>query len=150
MTISNHVLVASLIAVTIKEPALVLPLAFLSHYVLDALPHYGYPGHGGYGEAFKHKATFIMESFNFIGIIILLFTIHFSVWVVTAAIILSILPDIEWPYRYIFFERKSLKPPDTITARFHQKIQWCERWWGIYSEVGFFIIFYIIFLKYNG
>lgn len=149
MTVSNHALVASLIAVTIKDPVIVLPLAFLSHYILDALPHYGYAGHGGYNEAFKHKATYVMEGFNLIGIVILLFTIHFSVWVVTAAIILALLPDFEWVIRYLFYERKNLKPPDTITARYHQKIQWCERWWGLFVEVGFFIVIYTIFLKYN-
>jgi hypothetical protein len=149
MTVSNHVVVASLIAVTIKDPAIVLPLAFLSHYILDALPHFGYPGHGGYNEGIKYKPTYVMEGFNLIGIVILLFTVHFSVWVVTAAIILSLLPDFEWPFRYIFFERKGLKPPNTITARFHQKIQWCERWWGIFVEVGFFVVIYTVFLHYN-
>jgi hypothetical protein len=149
MTISNHVLVGSLIAVTIKEPALVLPLALLSHYAIDALPHFGYPGHGGYGEALKHKATLAVEGLNIIGIIILLFTVHFSVWVVSAAVILALLPDIEWPYRYLFFERKGLKPPETILTRFHGRIQWCERWWGIFVEVGFFAVVYVIFLRYN-
>jgi hypothetical protein len=150
MTISNHVVVASLIAVTINDPLIVLPLAFLSHYALDVLPHYGYGGNGGYTESFKHKETFIMEGLDLIGIVILLFTIDFSVWVVTAAIILSLLPDFEWPFRYIFYERKGLKPPNTITSRFHQKIQWCERRWGVFVEVVFFVIIYSIFLHYNG
>lgn len=150
MTISNHVLVGSLIAVTVKEPVLVLPLALLSHYILDALPHYGYPGHGGYKEAFKHKSTYVLEGLNIVGLVLLIFTIHFSVWVVSAAALLALLPDFEWPYRYWFYERKNLRPPNTITAKFHQKIQWSERWWGIFIEVTFFIVVYSVFLKYNG
>jgi hypothetical protein len=149
MTTSNHVLVASLIAVTIKDPVIVLPLAFLSHFILDALPHYGYAGHGGYIEAFKHKTTFVMEGLGLIGIVILLFTIHFSVCVVTAAVILSILPDFEWVIRYFFYERKGLKPPNTLTSRFHNKIQWCERPWGIFVEIGFFVVMYPIFLHFS-
>lgn len=41
MTATNHALAGMLIAVTIKQPALALPLALLSHLLLDFIPHFG-------------------------------------------------------------------------------------------------------------
>ena len=40
MTAPNHALTGALIGLTISNPALALPLAFLSHLVCDAIPHY--------------------------------------------------------------------------------------------------------------
>jgi hypothetical protein len=36
----------AIIALAISQPLIALPLAFVSHFVLDALPHYGYGGGG--------------------------------------------------------------------------------------------------------
>src|SRR5690349_19130048 len=41
MTATNHVLTGALIAVVVHNPVVALPAAFLSHFVLDAIPHYG-------------------------------------------------------------------------------------------------------------
>ena len=41
---TNHMVTGAVIALVVKQPALALPLAFLSHFVLDALPHYGERG----------------------------------------------------------------------------------------------------------
>jgi hypothetical protein len=37
----NHTVFGSLIATTISEPAIALPLALASHFLMDAIPHYG-------------------------------------------------------------------------------------------------------------
>lgn len=37
----NHALTGAIVGLSISEPAIALPTAFLSHYALDALPHYG-------------------------------------------------------------------------------------------------------------
>jgi len=58
MTITNHILAGAIIGAVIKEPALALPIAFASHFVMDALPHFGYEGNKGYGEALKHKLSY--------------------------------------------------------------------------------------------
>lgn len=145
MTTSNHLLVGSLIAVTIKEPALVVPLAFLSHFVLDMLPHYGYNGNG-YGVAIQHKTTYYMEGFGLLAILALLATGIYGWNIILLAALLAVSPDFEWPYRYFFFERKGVVPRDTLFTKFHKKIQWGERWWGIFIEIPFFIAGYLILL----
>ena len=41
MTTTAHALTGAAIAVVIKKPKLAIPLAFLSHFACDALPHFG-------------------------------------------------------------------------------------------------------------
>lgn len=137
MTTANHILVGSTIAVSIKQPLLALPLAFVSHFVLDALPHFGY-SRAGYGTALKRKMTYVELPLDVLGIIIVLFTFHLSEILITSCALLAVLPDFEWPYRYFFFERKGNTPPSTFLTAFHRRIQWCERPWGLYIEVLFF------------
>lgn len=145
MTTSNHILAGTLIAVTVKEPALVIPLAFLSHFLLDAIPHYGYDG-SGYEEAMKHKLTYLVEALGLIGIVLLLMTGLYGWNLALLASIIAVSPDIEWPYRYLFFERKHLEPPRTLLTDIHKKVQWCERAWGIIPEVLFFTGGYLLLL----
>ena len=40
MTATNHVATGVLIAVVVPDPWVALPLAFASHFVCDALPHF--------------------------------------------------------------------------------------------------------------
>ncbi len=138
MTTSNHVIAGTLLAVTIKQPALVLPLAFASHFVLDSLPHFGYDGEG-YGVAMRNKMIFVMEGFGIIGLLLLLSTGLYGWNLALLASVVAVSPDFEWPYRYYFFERKGLKPPKTFLTDFHKKIQWCERPWGVIPEVIFYV-----------
>ena len=44
MTAINHALTGALIGVAVGNPWIALPVAFLSHFVCDALPHYDVPG----------------------------------------------------------------------------------------------------------
>lgn len=146
MTTSNHILAGSIIALAVKQPLLVIPLAFTSHFVLDALPHYGYDG-SGYAEAAKYKMTYVMEFLGLVGLVLLVLSGAFTQPIVLVGAFFAVLPDFEWPYRYFFFERKGLEPPKTFLTNFHLWIQWCERNWGIVPEVFFFILLYPILLK---
>lgn len=146
MSIANHALVGTAIALVIKQPLLALPLAFASHFVLDVLPHFGYQG-AGIGEALTHKLTFVEIGWSNLAILILLFTIHHT-WLTLWAAVLAVSPDFEWPVAYFGYERKGLKPPRSPIAKFHSKLQWGERPWGILVEVGFFVLVYLLLRRY--
>lgn len=146
MNTLNHAATGATIAVVAGNPVIALPLAFASHFALDALPHHGHPGNGGYPEAFKHKKlTFLSLSYELIGLPILLFFLVGQPWFVWIASVLAISPDFKWPYRYWFFERKGKKPPeaDKLT-KFHQWVQWCERPWGIVVEIAYSIFILLV------
>jgi hypothetical protein len=44
MTATNHALTGALVGLTVHNPWIALPAALLSHFVLDAIPHYDFPG----------------------------------------------------------------------------------------------------------
>lgn len=127
MSITNHGAVGALIAIAIKQPLLALPLAFLSHFVLDALPHFGFKGNDGFREAFKHRITYIEEGFSLPAFVVLMILLIPFGWIAYAGAIAAISPDIVWAIRYLFFERYNKPPkPNGPFVRFHQRIQWGE------------------------
>ncbi len=137
MTVVNHAALGAVIAMTLKEPVLVLPFSLISHYALDVLPHFGYPGGGGFGEAFKHRLTYFYGLLDFAASILLIILIWGTGWLVYLAAFLAVMPDIFHIYRYFFRERKGLSKPNegNILSRFHHNIQWGHRPWGILVEI---------------
>jgi hypothetical protein len=142
----NHVAVGVSIALLIKQPTVALPLAFVSHFALDALPHYGLPGPEGYKELFKRWQTWIMFTVDILGTLFILTLIRSEEWYVFAAAFLATSPDLIWIYRFFWFERFGKKPPAPgWLTRFHMRIQWLESPKGIIIEipVTIFLIWYI-------
>lgn len=142
MTVVSHAALGAVIAMTLKEPALVLPLALASHYVLDALPHFGYPGGGGYSEVFKHRLTYLYGLFDFIASAIFLKLIWGTGWLVYISAFVAVTPDIANVYRYLFLERKRLSEPGEgmTLSRFHRWLQWGHYPWGILVEIAIAVL----------
>lgn len=151
MTLPNHVLAGSLIALAIREPLVAIPLAVASHFVMDALPHFGYPGNHGYVEALKHKLSYgvgVVSIFATIGVAILLTSQ--SLWLALVCGFAAALPDGLGIYNYIRYEKYDRKATGLLKAihiRFHRAIQWCERPWGIYVEVVTFCLLTFVLIK---
>ncbi len=143
MNTLNHSATGAIIAIAAANPVIALPLAFVSHFVLDALPHNGYPGGGGYGEALEHRRrTFLtLAGYDLVGVALLAYLLFGQPWFVWAAAFLAVSPDLKWPYRYWFFERKGNEPPEADwLTKFHKWVQWCERPWGILIEITYSVI----------
>lgn len=133
MTTSNHLYAGALIGIAVGQPLLALPLAFASHFVMDAVPHYGHAGEG-YGDVFKHRLTFVVESLNIVAVPVLAYLLWGqSAWVWLAAVA-ALSPDFMWVYRYFWFERKHLPPPAGPVTRFHIAVQRYEVQWGAIVE----------------
>lgn len=141
----NHVGVGAGIALLSGRPEVALPLALASHYVLDALPHYGISGDEGFTALFKRGRTWPMVVVDVIGTILLLVLLIGQAWYVYAAAFLAVSPDFVWLQRYYGYERFGKKPPKAgPLTQFHQKIQWCERPWGIYIEIPLAILLIVL------
>lgn len=131
MTSFNHVLAGVTIAVTVQQPLLALPLALVSHFVLDAVPHFWHEKFDAWA-----KPLFIMISVDavlsitFLTMGILLFPQHTALILGCAA--LATLPDWLWLLHYKY----KVEHP---FFDFHQKIQQFERPWGIFFELPFTI-----------
>ena len=137
MTLTNHYLAGVATAVVFKNPLLVLPVAFASHFVLDALPHYGVP----VGKNYRGKSiirTTIIDLPVFIFALILTVN-RYPGWYVVAGLT-AYSPDMAWIYRFTLKEKfGKVKPgPSNVLNTFHSNIQKyeTERWWGILVELG--------------
>ena len=133
MTGFNHTLAGCLIAVAVPAP-LAPFVAFLSHFLLDATPHFGRD------EEFKpYNHNFVMLLI-FDGILCIA-SLAFSIWlfphlwwlmiICSAA---STLPDFMW------ILRGKVKWLNGFFA-FASKIQWGERPWGWMLEIIYAVIF---------
>ena len=147
MTATSHATIGALIATAVQQPALALPLAFLSHFVADAVPHYGIPGHAGFGATLKHwsgKAVGIADPILLICFFVLLLYLGVPLYIFLAAL-LACSPDLEWLFAFLIYELRGKKAPRSFLASFHIRIQWCEKPWG-YAVEALVIVFGAVLL----
>lgn len=132
MTGLNHTLTGAAIALAIRRPELVVPLAFTSHFLLDSLPHFDHP-HYQYGSNYFTKIM-LADGIISVGAIaaILLLAPQLAVVVILGSLI-AILPDFFWLYYYMHGR------PQWWFFRFHTKIQWFERPQGALVEAAYLV-----------
>ncbi len=145
MTATNHALTGAAIALAVKQPALAIPLAFISHFALDAIPHFGVPpGQFVFKKYFKIVAIDLSIAAILALTLLIISKNHF--WLVLSCIAVSAGPDGVW-----WFYRKKLEDNDKQGIdplnRFHWWIQWMERPWGIWVEIAWFLLITIFIIK---
>lgn len=142
MTGINHALTGVSIAVFIDKPILALPLAFLSHFLLDLLPHFG--------EIFENRRKFskTVWSIDLLCVLLFLLLLIFQQnWYFLIAAIFAMSPDFAWIYRFTVSEKYGKLPPkpENKFNKFHASIQKLEFRWGIIVEIMYFavMVFYL-------
>ena len=133
MTTTNHAITGAFIATLIKQPLLALPLAFLSHFVCDALPHFDV------GFTFGKKSMYIyLAGDGFFAIL----AATFLLWQgVENPVLLALCgfaamsPDLVWLYYGIKNGTHDNKASHGAITRFHSKIQWSATRLGLIPEV---------------
>lgn len=140
MTGFNHGLTGAAIALIIKNPAAAVPLAFLSHFLTDTLPHWDYGTGRKNGKAGSNKFNQVLAADFTLSIILmavlgLLFPTH--KWLIWACMIAAASPDLAWSYYYYL---KRGRKQYGMVSRFHDAVQWSETSRGIYIELAWFII----------
>jgi hypothetical protein len=137
-------LAGAVVAVSLQRPLLIAPLAIASHFLLDVLPHFGVH-HGDTAKRNKHPL------FQYIITIDILLTVALLImlpsilqgavtwWVLLLGMIFAYLPDLTWVHHFFYelwYKRKKLHIGRL--SRFHDKIQWGERSWGVAVELVWF------------
>lgn len=140
MTAANHMLTGAVIAVGLQRPLLVFPAAFISHFVLDILPHFGVH-HKNNAERDAHPLFKSVLIIDVVLVMIMLLVVplvfHQAVnwWIVFAGMLIAWLPDAVW-LRHFWHDRKGVMRTEPVwLTRFHQKIQWFEKPHGLILEV---------------
>lgn len=126
MTATNHVLTGVVIGLTIHQPVLAIPLALVSHFALDALPHYG-------EQDLTSKRFKIILAVEALAITIILTVIamrqpaYWGLAIVCGLVAAS--PDFMWLPNFIRDLRHSndRKPYTSGIYHFHKAIQWAEK-----------------------
>lgn len=139
MTATNHMLTGAVIAVTVRQPALAVPLAFLSHFILDALPHFGIHE----DEVLKRNKHPLFRSVvgaDILLVVVILIVLPLLVtsvvwWALLLAMLAAYAPDSIWLVRFWREVRTQTWRPGSWYARWHQKIQWSEKPWGLGIEI---------------
>jgi hypothetical protein len=142
----------AVIAVAVQQPVLAIPLAFASHFVLDALPHFGIYEN----NVLKRNKHWLFRTVLGVdiplAIALLIIVPHLaaaviSPWIVFVSMAAAILPDSIWVYRF-FREVKTQKwEPGGRYVRFHQAIQWYEHPSGLGVELIWITAMSILFDK---
>lgn len=129
MTAPNHALTGAIIGLSISNPFFALPLAFLSHFLCDAIPHYD-PAESDMRKLFRSK-RFVIE-FLAVGaslcfaIVLTLAIVRPQNWEQAAVCaFLAASPDLFWFPWYV----RIRKGADIILPKgwffwFHDKVQW--------------------------
>lgn len=139
MTGLNHATTGAVIALVVKQPALALPLAFMSHFVLDALPHFGVDYEQPDNHGVLKKAVIIDATLTASFFLILIF---FGFWLAVAGAVLAVLPDVVWFVKYAhdkYYGRPFSLPKDWF-SRAHKKIQWGEHPKGWIIEIIWLVL----------
>jgi hypothetical protein len=144
MTSSNHVMTGAVIALAVKQPELAIPLAFISHFALDVLPHFGIYENDVIRRN-KHWLFRTVLSIDIPLMIVLLVVLpHLAAaavapWIVFSSMAAAILPDSIWVYRFIREIKTKKWQPGGWYARFHQAIQRYEHPPGLIIELAWFV-----------
>lgn len=135
MTATNHALTGAAIASVIQQPWLALPLAFVSHFACDALPHFGLKAKNFFGSQIMYLYL-AAEAIVLAGLVIFLLSQPLSQPILLASCaFLAMSPDLAWLYYGVKGRHGQPASYDWL-SRWHARIQWSETSWGIIVEVG--------------
>lgn len=144
MTAINHALTGAFIGLTISEPAIALPVAFASHFVLDAIPHYDVSEESE-KERIDSKKFFILQivagaALCFL-LVLLLALARPRHWIVAAiCAFLATSPDLFWIKKYLVIKKSNkLLPNKNWFWHFHGLIQWFQRPIGAVVEITWLV-----------
>jgi hypothetical protein len=143
MTATNHALSGALIGAFLPLP-IAIPVAFASHFVLDALPHYGIPQNKrNSSKAYKYIVFFD----TFFALCVAASAIIFHKWNMEIVGWVAYSPDATWVLQY-YRQGKSMRlETRNWFTRFHRSIQRLERPWGIYVDLSVAAIMLPIFIQ---
>lgn len=121
MTATAHTLVAGAIATKFTDPVTAASLAFLSHFIMDAVPHWDIGTN--WRKRSKHATGILAIGETSIGLFVgyYFFKEHVPFVTLASAMVFSLLPDwLETPWYIFFASPKHMQPSQK--ARFAENL----------------------------
>lgn len=140
----NHALTGAAIGLAVGNPWVAAPAAVASHFVLDAVPHYG--SEIASLKTLEFRNLLILDAILCVVLVLVLAAGRPEHWLLAAVCaFLATAPDFMWTRNYLRARRgKSGQPSQGIAALLHSKIQWFERPIGAVVELAW--VFTSIFI----
>ncbi len=139
MTMINHALTGTAIGLLVGQPWLAPPLALVSHFICDAIPHYGSATPDKTIKTTAFRNYLIAEVSLCVGLVSILAITQPAHWFLAAiCAFLAASPDMLWINRYRLARRHRTWHPNRL-SKFAQDIQWFQRPVGVVVEVAWFL-----------
>ena len=136
MTATNHALTGAAIGLLVGQPLLAIPLAFLSHFVLDALPHFGTK----YLQPGMKRFVYYLaaEAGACAAIVLALYFFQPQYWLLAAfCAFVAASPDFMWVGEFIAAQKRATIPARKhAIVRLHSAVQWYQKEPGLIVEVA--------------
>lgn len=129
MLATNHGTTGMILGALLPLPV-AIPIAFVSHFVMDTLPHYGIPNKNRNASKMYKRIVYVDTSIALSFAVLSAVTGHWSMFLVGWV---AYSPDAYWVYMYAKSKTFNLKPKNRF-AKFHQRIQH-EKPWGLFIEL---------------
>lgn len=145
MTATNHSLTGAVIALSIANPAIALPAALASHFVLDSMPHFDFGKESGVTKKSRLFRWLLLADMTVaLAVIVTSMFLAPHKWLLIGlAAGLAASPDLMWFPHYLAALKDRVKRSGPL-ERFHAWIQWGERPWGSVVEIVWFITALIV------
>ena len=145
----NHALTGASVGIISGKPAVAIPLALVSHYICDIIPHYG----AGTSEAEELNSTIfrkllVIDVSLCATLVVVLVLFHPQFWFLAAiCAFVATSPDLISINRYRFARRGKLSKPNRYVS-FAKNIQLFEKPIGAVVEITWFAAMVIILLPF--
>lgn len=151
MRLINHALTGAAIGLAMSSPVVALPAALVSHFVCDALPHFGSKQENDTALRSKFFAPLLGLDI----VLCILLALFFAAaqpqhwWLAIACAFIATTPDLSWLPGYIRTLRggRYSQRPNRF-MRFAAGIQWFEKPIGAAVEIAWFVVFTGAILTY--
>lgn len=136
----NHALTGSLIGLSVGQPAVAIPIAFVSHFICDAIPHFGSAA-PVWSRRFKAMlGTDALVCILLVVLLAIVQPVHWQLAAVCAFVAAS--PDFLWVRKFIYgnrHKRESLTLSRIDRFLGSEGIQWFQRPIGGLVEAAWFL-----------
>lgn len=141
MTATNHALTGAAIGLIIGRPLIAIPIAIVSHFVLDGLPHFDRKPGISANMWIKSKTFQKILLLDMLGCIILVMILagtHPYNWLLASiCAFLATSPDLLWLNHFIKARHNKPWNPSPF-AKFASKVQWFAKPIGVVVELAWF------------
>ena len=141
MTATNHAITGALIGLLVGQPAVAIPAALVSHFVCDAIPHYGNPDPKTlWSSGFKR---YLVLDASLCGLLVGFLALYQPKHWILAALcaFIATSPDFYWLRKFIYANKHHRPAPmnklDSLLGS--EGIQWFQRPIGAVVEIAWVI-----------